>query len=581
MSAPRFIGLTGDPASLGSWLTGFVPRRCPALRLNRVFDAPDLVVFASPETPLVPLAEERGVILGRLFAEASPCEPIRALDPSASRHAAWSRGRSLLDGKWGRFVAFTRDAKAIATLRDPSGTIPAYFAPMGALELCFSDLELALGVGYEPRGLDQEFLRQWLTYPFLRTARTGLCDCEELLPGCVRINSGSARFVESVWSPWRAASAERELRDFDTAARRLRDVALATIPAQLAGIERPLLQLSGGLDSSIVATCLRRGGVDFSAATFATRTPEGDERDYARRLASDLEVELIEQGEDELPLDLSPPMRGTLRPPLNPVLQPLDRAFSRAARDSRSRDLVTGAGGDNLFCYLTTAAPALDAFEQLALGDALTTLQDVAALGECTLWKAGRYTVRKRLRRRSRPIWARDERFLAPSALAADPDSHPWLLPPEPPCAGKLEHVEALVRIQYFLRPSHASGEVMHHPLINQPLMEACLAMPSWLWVRGGRNRAVARHAFADLLPPTIVRRRTKGSLAAMCSQAFVQNSGALADLLIGGELSRRQLIDELAVEAYLRTAGDCSDDDYFRIFDLASLELWLRAWSA
>ena len=121
----------------------------------------------------------------------------------------------------------------------------------------------------------------------------------------------------------------------------------------------------------------------------------------------------------------------------------------------------------------------------------------------------------------------------------------------------------------------------MHHPLINQPLMEACLAIPSWLWVRGGRNRAVARQAFADLLPPTIVRRRTKGSLAAMCSQAFAQNCRALADLLLGGELSRRELIDERAVEAYLQCAGGPLDDDYFRIFDLASLELWLRSWRA
>jgi asparagine synthase (glutamine-hydrolysing) len=451
---------------------------------------------------------------------------------------------------------------------------------MGALEICFSDLELALGAGYAPPGVDEEFIREWLTYPFLRTARTGLSGCEELHPGCVRISCGSARSVDAVWSPWKAACAEREIRDFDAAANRLREVALATIPAQLRGIERPLLKLSGGLDSSIVATCLRRGGVDFRAATFATKTPAGDERDYARRLASHLEVELIEEEEDELPLDLSPPLRRTLRPPLSPVLQPLDRAFSRAAKECRSRNLVTGAGGDNIFCYLTTAAPALDAFEQLPLRTALRALQDVAALGECTLWKAGRYTLRKRLRRGSRARWARDERFLAPSAPAAAPDPHPWLLPPERPSAGKLEHVEALVRIQHFLQPRHVSGEAMHHPLISQPLIETCLSIPSWLWVRGGRNRAVARQAFADLLPPAIVRRRSKGSLAGMCSKAFADNCSTLYDLLVGGELSERGLIDEGAVRAYLRT-GQSPNDDYFRIFDLVSLELWLRAWRA
>jgi hypothetical protein len=46
-----------------------------------------------------------------------------------------------------------------------------------------------------------------------------------------------------------------------------------------------------------------------------------------------------------------------LRPPLSPVLQPLNGALSGHARKVGSARLVTGAGGDNLFCYLTTTAP--------------------------------------------------------------------------------------------------------------------------------------------------------------------------------------------------------------------------------
>ena len=580
MSAPRFLALTGDAEQLRAWLSGFVPVAEPPVRLNRVFDAPDLVIFASPETPLVALDEERGLLLGQLFKGHNPSVPIAALDASASRHAGWSHGRSLLEGRWGKFVAFLRGDQSVAVIREPSGTIPAYFAKTAGLQIYFSHLELALGAGYRPPAIDEEFLRQWLTYSFLRTARTGLEGCNELLPGTARISSAAGTRIETIWSPWHAADAEREVRNFDEAARRLREVALGTVAAQLAGTERPLLELSGGLDSSIVAACLKAGGIDFKAVTFATRTPAGDERDYARRIAQALSVDLLEEGEDALPLDLSPPSP-TLRPPLSPVLQPLERAFSGAARASGSRDLVTGAGGDNIFCYLTTAAPALDAFGQLPLRDAMATLQDVATLGDCTIWKAGRFALRKQMRRTKRPIWTRDDRFLLPAAMADAPEAHPWLAAPEGVSAGKIEHVEALVRIQHFLQPEHASGEAMHHPLLNQPLIETCLAIPTWLWVRGGRNRAVARHAFADLLPPTIVRRRSKGSLASMCSRTFALSASRLSDLLLGGELERRGLIDAAEVQAYLATAENPRGEAYFRIFDLVSLELWLRAWRA
>jgi asparagine synthase (glutamine-hydrolysing) len=578
MSVLRFLALTGEADRLKAWLEAFVPPRDPPIRLNRVFDAPDLAIFAPPESPLVPLADEHGLVLGQLFAGVDPAVPVARLDETASRGAASSLGQSLIERRWGRFAAFVRKGGAVAAMRDPSGTVPVHFADLSGLHLYFSDLELALAAGYRPPGLDDAFLRQWLTYPYLRTARTGIEGCSELLPGTVRVTSAAGQRLETLWSPWRAADPAGEILDFEDAARRLRAVALGTVPAQFAGVELPLLELSGGLDSSIVAACLKAGGINFKAATFATRTPAGDERDYARVLAERLAIDLIEEGEDALPLDLSPPSR-SLRPPLSPVLQPLERAFSRAARESGSRDLVTGAGGDNIFCYLTSAAPAVDAFGRLPLGAVLGALQDVAALGDCTIWKAGRYALLKQLRRRRRPAWRRDLRFLAPEAIAAAPDPHPWLAAPAGAAAGRLEHVEALVRIQYFLQPEHASGEAMHHPLLNQPLVETCLAIPSWLWVRGGRNRAVARAAFADLLPPRIVNRRTKGSLAAMCSRAFTASAPRICDLLLGGELAGRGLIDRAAVEARLRAADTVRDEDYFRIFDLVSLELWLRSW--
>jgi len=578
MTTARYLAVTGEPPRLRAWLASLVPARDMPQRLNRVFDAEDVVIFASPETKLLSLKEERGLVIGRLYRGICPSEAVEAMTLSESRHAAWSRGKALLEGKWGGFVAFLRDENMVVALRDPSGSVPAYFCESGGIQLYFSNAELLRDLKLDQAAVDEQFLHQWLTYPFLRTARTGLSDRFELLPGTARSSSGGAASVSTLWSPWRAAAAERQIRDFDEAARRVREVALGTVAVQLAGVEAPVLELSGGLDSSIVAACLNQAGLRFKAANFVTQSADGDERDYARMVASALDLELAELPEEPANLALSPPKRLSFRPSLSPVLQPLHRALSRYAQAVGSTDFVTGAGGDNVFCYLTTTAPVLDAARSLGLSAAFPTVRDVATLGDCTLWKAAGFAIRKSFRAKKRPLWKRDGRFLTPGALAAEPDPHPWLERPDQVLPGTIEHIESLVLIQHFLDPEYASGEALHHPLLNTPLIELCLAIPTWLWVRGGRNRAVARAAFADLLPAPIIRRRTKGRLESMCARAYDGSRSKLADLLIEGELAKRGLLDRAVLEAYLRIPGRPPDDSYFRIFDLVSLELWLRS---
>lgn len=65
-----------------------------------------------------------------------------------------------------------------------------------------------------------------------------------------------------------------------------------------------------------------------------------------------------------------------------------------------------------------------------------------------------------------------------------------------------------------------------------------------------------------------------------MCARAYDGSRAKLANLLLEGELAKRSLLDRARLEAYLRAPGRPPDDSYYRIFDLVSLELWLRSWS-
>jgi asparagine synthase (glutamine-hydrolysing) len=578
VTAARFLACSGEPAALRRWLSSLVPAPKAPPRLDRMLDCDDLVIFGSPEMARIELEEARGLLIGRLFRKAQPCERIDSFSRSEASHAAWSGGKTLLDEAWGGYAAFLRDEGSVTVLRDPSGAIPVHHCELDGLHFYFSGEDVALDLGLEARGVDEEFLRQWLTFPFLRTSRTGIAGVQELLPGTSRRTRGAQSSVATLWTPWPATGADRRIADFDEAARQLRAMLLGTVAPQLGGLASPVLELSGGLDSSIVAACLASAGLPFSAANFVTQMSDGDERDYARIVAEALGVPLAELHEDVLAPDLEPLSRRPLRPALSPVLQPLNRAFAAHAREIGAGGFVTGAGGDNLFCYLTTAAPVLDAALDAGPRQALATLRDVAELGGCTLWTAAAFALRKQHSLKRRPKWKRDDRFLAPAAIADEPDAHPWLDWPEDARPGKVEHAVSLVRAQYFLEPEYPSGEAILHPLLSQPLMELCLAIPTWLWLKGGNNRAVARAAFADLLPEEIILRRTKGRLESMCARGYASSRETLADLLLDGELSRRGLLDLKALEAYLKLAGPPRGETHFRVFDLASLELWLRS---
>ncbi|NVL78622.1 asparagine synthetase B family protein, partial [Escherichia coli] len=94
----------------------------------------------------------------------------------------------------------------------------------------------------------------------------------------------------------------------------------------------------------------------------------------------------------------------------------------------------------------------------------------------------------------------RDLSFLSPRALAAAEadEAHPWRMLPRDALPGKAMHVRLIVFAQSFVEgfdPRDALPTVS--PLLAQPLVETCLAIPSWLWFEDGRNRVVARRAFA------------------------------------------------------------------------------------
>jgi len=123
------------------------------------------------------------------------------------------------------------------------------------------------------------------------------------------------------------------------------------------------------------------------------------------------------------------------------------------------------------------------------------------------------------------------------------------------------------------------TGVPRFSPLLCQPMVELCLSLPTWLWSRGGINRALARSAFADMLPPAIRRRTSKAGPDSFIRSLFQFHRPQIGQLLLRGRLAEHGLIDRAAVAAALETDVLSGDAIVYRLLDLLEAETWARSW--
>lgn len=158
--------------------------------------------------------------------------------------------------------------------------------------------------------------------------------------------------------------------------------------------------------------------------------------------------------------------------------------------------------------------------------------------------------------------------------------SHPWVADGRGISLAKRRQIRALVS---NLTANGATGRAqvarIIHPLLAQPVVEACLAIPAPVLSAGERERSFAREAFGDRLPSSIVERRSKGEISVYLNRCLAASSPFLGDFLLGGRLAQRGLIDGVALAASLEPEAIVWKDASREILTAAALEAWVRHW--
>jgi asparagine synthase (glutamine-hydrolysing) len=541
-----------------------------------------LVALAGPSCRCIALADV-GCVLGTLFERHGPAELLSTLRPEQAAAIAASEGRSLLASHWGGYVAAIAGGTSTEVLRDPSADFPCYFAETGRFTVFASDAELLMNSGVVRVSIDCEEIGRQLYRAFVPVPSTAIRGIRELLAGfALRISFDGCK-RDQVWDPWDHVRGSDE--DLDVAAPRLARTIQHSVHAIASPYGRVLVSVSGGLDSSIVAACLARAGADAVCLTMFTDDPAGDERMFARALSDGLGLKLIERPYRLSDIDLDQAIAANLPRPKD-RLQALafERVHHAAAAEIGADAFVTGNGGDHVFGYSQSAAPIADRY--LAEGPSsggLKALIDVCRQTGCSIGDALRQAWAltrsdRRYRVRPNPLFLHTD-FLA--GLGDKDWHHPWLDAPANALPGKAAHVATVLRVQPNLEPSLGDRYPVLNPLVSQPVVEACLRVPSWEWRAGGRDRALVRRAFAGDLPAAVLDRRVKGTPGRFAARLLDHFRSQIRDRLLGGRLAADGIIDVHEIDRTLAGERPVPDLERVRILELVNAEVWISHWTA
>lgn len=540
------------------------------------------------------LPGQSGTVLGRLFRRSalgtSAADPPHVSAAEAGRIVR-TEGLALVRDWWGSYVAFLPAATGgMQVLRDPSGALPCFVMTHRGVTLVFSWLEDVLQTWPEwpLPDIDWNHLGAHVLWGRLAGPATALQGVQHVPAGCRVPLNGTRMKPEPAWN---AVDFARRAIDVPPAqaAERLRQTVRDCARAWAACHDGILLRLSGGVDSAILLACLQGVAPPSGLVCLNYHAPgaDGDERAYARLAATRAGRPLIERA-----CDATYPLRRTLDVALTPAPESYMGRLSMAAMDAElaaahhTPALFTGGGGDQLFFELRCTWPAADYLWVRGLDAGWPrAVADAARLGRVSVWRSAWLAMRDALAGARPTDDAGGHLTLLSEKLRSQHvgfHPHPALRQHRTLPIGKYQQASQLMAPAGCYDPylREAAPENVN-PLLSQPVMELCLALPTYLLTHGGRGRALARQAFAAEIPVEIATRRTKGGLEEHLTAVLQNNLEFARDTLLHGQLVGRGLLDARRVETALASHPTAQGTPVGEIHNCIAVEAWLQRWSS
>jgi asparagine synthase (glutamine-hydrolysing) len=550
------------------------------------------------------LANDAGVVLGAIFERRRDIDddsPARRAVLSARSCEAIlaSRGQWLIDHCWGNYVALMRDAASstVRVLKDPTGTLPCFRTNADGVTVVFAHIGDCVELGLRRFTVDGAWLRARVL-GFSDLERNALAEISQIRRGeCVEIDPAVEPVVRSscfCWDPFAFVREEQAIEDPNRAAAAVNATVRSCTQALSGGHSSLVHRLSGGLDSSIIAGCLARASSLPRIACYTYFNPRGrsDERPWARLAAEHAGFEYVECPIDPARVQLVDLVRP--RPATEPLslLGYLIRSTveKRLAIERNASAVFTGDGGDSGFCSDSLTYAVTDYLRRHGpRPKAVSLASEVALRTERSTWSVLASSTRRWLfgakMREQLPALLMGSHLVSAQLrdgfTIAESYPHPWF--------SQLRHVpwDVIRRLGILLTTpefynvtdaAQPEPEIVS-PLYAQPAVELFLRIPIHVHAAGGRDRGLARQAFAREVPEPVLRREWKDRAPGFHSEMLVRNLDLSRELFLEGVLVREGLLDRAAIEAALAPGPSKTEVLPVEIYRHLDVEIWARYW--
>jgi asparagine synthase (glutamine-hydrolysing) len=535
------------------------------------------------EIPLHRLPDGRGLVLGDLFEHPDARGASRLVPGTgAAKPNAFATAMQLSRQRWGRYVALISAVDGWSAFRDPGGQLDALvWRRDPGLTVVASDIADLPAWLRPPRlALNWERIAAFLAAPAATTT-------EPLFDGVSAVGPGDLLPFRPGAVPqpvWRPAQFLTPLETAESAAAALVPRVDAAVADMVGPHRRMLFELSGGLDSAILAGALGALGQTCRVSQWlhwADSRGEADEQRFARAVADRLGVPLTVVPQPVAPIEPSDlaELASSFWPAMSGADTVRDRDETARLRASGADAIVSGQGGDAVFFQMRSAQVMADAL-RLYGPRVLTSplLPAVARRSQQSIW-----SVLAEVRRGGPARPASRSSLISPWLRAAAPEhAHAWVLDPEAQAAppGKRLQIRTLANCHVFHGQSRRRAVAdLLYPLLAQPVVELCLRIPTPVLAGDPHDRRYARRVFAERLPDAVRERTTKGALNGYFSHLVMASRTTLGPFLREGCLVEAGLLDPVALERVFDPNFLIQGGFPTEVLWAASVEAWVRYW--
>lgn len=545
-----------------------------------------------------PMGDGSGCVLGKLFlssprTEDASTEP--SFDTGLTSSIVETDGKYLIERCWGSYVAFIRDKGDEHThvLRSPVGRLPCLFVNCRGVRIFFSRTEDCVQLGVTEFTLDWAYIRRHIVSRFsVPLGGTGLKQVSQIFPGECLTTLADGERRATYWDPISIAQTDI-IENREDATDLLKKATEQCTAAWVSSHRSVLVALSGGLDSSIVLSCAARAPrrPRITALNFVSPHVEGDEREFARSVATRYSValhEVLVEVEDVCYEQMISHLERTAIPtayvPRSPRLVEME-----LAQRTNATATLTGQYGDSVFLEGFMEHTTADYVQLQGLNAAaLRIAYHEARTRQLTLW-AVLFDAIGHMRRQPRLSYYSSlvDEFALLTVEAKQSIDVTSLHPPilanfDRIPRGKLIQILTCFQAFSYYDPftTRAARPERIHVLGSQPLLEISFRIPTYLLSANGVGRALARDAFASHLPTQIVNRCTKGTGTEISRQALAHNLESIREVLIDGALVQQGIVDRRMLEASLANRDSMSVAVAAEIRVLLGTEMWVRRWA-